>query len=77
MKELILYYFEECPFCKKVKKFLEGKAIDITYKNIHTDKEAYNTLIKIGGKSQVPCLFINGKPLYESDAIITWLKNNA
>ncbi|WP_069998552.1 glutaredoxin family protein [Cellulosilyticum sp. I15G10I2] len=77
MKELVLYYFDGCPFCYKVRKFLEGKSIDITYKNIHTDDEAYNTLIKVGGKSQVPCLFINGNPLYESEDIITWFKNNA
>ena len=60
-----------------MRRFLEDKSIDITYKNIHTDNEAYRTLIEVGGKSQVPYLFIDGKPLYESDAIITWLKNNA
>jgi len=34
------------------------------------------TLIEIGGKSQVPCLFIDGVPPYESDDIIRWLKSN-
>lgn len=31
---------------------------------------------KIGGKTQVPCLVIDGKPLYESLDIIEWLKTN-
>ena len=31
-------------------------------------------LIENGGKEQVPCLFIDGKPLYESLDIIDWLK---
>ena len=33
-------------------------------------------LVQLGGKSQVPCLFIDGKPLYESGDIIDWLQNN-
>ncbi|WP_373454247.1 glutathione S-transferase N-terminal domain-containing protein [Halanaerobium congolense] len=27
-------------------------------------------------KRQVPCLFIDGEPLYESSDIINWLKSN-
>ena len=30
-----------------------------------------------GGKRQVPCLFIDGKPLYESSDIIAWFEQNA
>ena len=30
-------------------------------------------LIAIGGKGQVPCLVIDGQPLYESDDIIQYL----
>jgi len=37
---------------------------------IHID-----TLSSLGGKAQVPCLIINGVPLYESDDIITWFKD--
>ena len=33
-------------------------------------------LLDIGGKTQVPCLFIDGKPLYESDDIIDYMKDN-
>lgn len=41
-------------------------------------KEGNNNedLIKRGGKDQVPCLFIDGKPLYESDDIIKYFKEN-
>ena len=35
-----------------------------------------NDLIRIGGKKQVPCLVINGKPLYESDDIVAYLREN-
>ncbi|MBS4843870.1 MAG: glutathione S-transferase domain-containing protein, partial [Collinsella sp.] len=33
-------------------------------------------LIAVGGKRQVPCLFIDGKPLYESSDIIAWVQEN-
>ena len=39
-------------------------------------KKAAKELIQVGGKQQVPCLFIDGKPLYESLDIIRWLEEN-
>ena len=29
-----------------------------------------------GGKEQIPCLFIDGQPLYESQDIVKWLRKN-
>lgn len=48
----------------------------IPERNISTDTEAEQALIAIGGKRQVPCLFIDGKPLYESSDIIAWIQKN-
>lgn len=72
---LVLYYRPTCPFCQKVFRAIEGKDIELDVKNISEDVEAKNALEKIGGKVQVPCLFIDGKPLYESDDIIDYLLN--
>ena len=78
MPTLALYHRDTCGFCSKVKNFIKENNIDsINLKNITDSKESYQELLKIGGKIQVPCLFIDGKPLYESDDIINWLKNNA
>ena len=49
---------------------------DIIYRDIISSKAAEQRLIQEGGKRQVPCLFIDGKPLYESDDIIAWLSQN-
>lgn len=49
---------------------------DIIYKDIVQDPEAAKELVQVGGKQQVPCLFIDGKPLYESLDIISWLEAN-
>lgn len=70
--DLQLYYKPECPFCVRVLGFLKRKKIDIGLKNIH-EEENYKYLIENGGQDQVPCLFIDGKPLYESLDIIDFL----
>ena len=77
MNGLILYYYPTCPYCRKVTKFIDKNDLDkIELKNINQDQEAEAELIEVGGKRQVPCLFIDGEPLYESDDIINWLKSN-
>ena len=74
MKSLILYMYNTCPYCQKVIRYIdESGRKDIEYRNIHESPEAADELVKVGGKRQVPCLFINGNPLYESDDIISWL----
>lgn len=75
--KLELYYKAECPFCQKVLNYMmdncqikDVELVDIKKGNNNED------LIKRGGKDQVPCLFIDGKPLYESDDIIKYFKEN-
>lgn len=50
--------------------------IEAEMANIHEDPKNREELIKLGGKEQVPMLLIDGKPLYESEDIISWLKEN-
>ena len=70
---LVLYYNPTCPYSKKVLNFLEKIGKEIPLKNVETDSKAKDELLHLGGKSQTPCLFIDGKPLYESSDIIGWL----
>ena len=65
-----------CPYCIKVKRFLVDNGATIPERNILTDPDAERTLIAVGGKRQVPCLFIDGAPLYESSDIIAWVQKN-
>jgi len=77
MSDLTLYYRPSCPFCRKVLAFIEENNISVPLKDVGSSPSDMDTLEKTGGKSQVPCLFIDGQPLFESDAIIAWLKANA
>jgi len=74
--QVVLYIRPKCPYCIKVMRALQSINKTIPIKDIGQDHAAREELIQVGGKKQVPCLFINGKPLYESDQIINWLKKN-
>ena len=43
---------------------------------ISESPEIRQELIAIAGKTQVPCLVVNGQPMHESDDIIIWLETN-
>jgi len=77
MSDLTLYYRPSCPFCRKVLTHLEENSIQVPLKDIGASSQDLEKLEQAGGKAQVPCLFIDGQPLYESDAIIAWFKENA
>ena len=77
MRSLILYKKDTCPFCRKVMEYiLSAGRKDVIYKDIVHDPEAAKELTSVGGKLQVPCLFIDGEPMYESLDIIRWLEEN-
>ena len=50
--------------------------IEVEMVDIEADPKNKEELIKLGGINQVPMLLIDGKPLYESDDIIQWFKDN-
>ena len=70
---VILYYIPTCPYSKRVLAFIEEQGLEVPLKNIENDPKSTEELLHLGGKSQTPCLFIDGKPLYESQDIIDWL----
>jgi len=76
MANVALYYRKGCPFCQKVRVYLHDNNITVPLKEINEDPAARQELVAIGGKSQVPCLIVDGVALYESDAIIEWFRDN-
>jgi glutaredoxin len=72
MQELSLYYLPSCPYCLKVLRYMEQNGIVIDLRST-IDSDNLDTLLAVGKKNQVPCLFINGEALYESDDIIKYL----
>lgn len=73
-----LYYYEQCPFCCRVlNKITQLGLTKIEYKNT-----LENNLYRIEhydktGRATVPCLYIDGEPLFESADINVWLEEHA
>lgn len=70
-----LYELERCPYCKKVMEFMDAQGIEYIKHDIENKNEE-ETLIRLGGKRQVPFLYekISGLKMYESGDIIEYLK---
>lgn len=75
---LELFKFDSCPFCIKVMRKVKTMGLDgkIKYRDTAREAGANDELIRRGGDDQVPCLFIDGKPMYESADIVDWLDEN-
>lgn len=73
---LELYYFPACPFCQMVIGMVKQLNLKIEYKDIYKDQENLNKLIQDTGKKTVPCLYIDGNPMFESRDIMQWLSDN-
>lgn len=72
---LELFILETCPYCQKVMKFLDKENME--YKKIDiTNESNKETLIRMGGKRQVPFLVDKERniQMYESNDIIEYLK---
>jgi glutaredoxin 3 len=57
-------------------RVIDRLKVPVTMKDITKDAAAAKKLVEVGGDDQVPCLFIDGKPMYESDDINEWLEAN-
>ena len=70
-----LFILETCPYCKKVMSYFNDKGVKYNKIDI-SDKIAEETLIKLGGKRQVPFLVDKDRniQMYESNDIIEYIK---
>ncbi len=77
MTDVVLYSMATCPFCLKVLAYMKKNNIEVVVKDTLLNQAYRQELLEIGGKTQVPCLVIDGKALYESEDIIVWFKEHS
>ena len=67
-----------CPYSARVRDFIEERGLKdrITFMEIGETEGASDRLTQLTGKTQVPCLVVDGKPILESKDIIAWLDRN-
>jgi glutathione S-transferase len=73
-----LYHRWHCPYSARVRDFIDEQKLGpkIEYVELGEVERADTNLAGIAGRSQVPCLVVDGKPILESSDIVQWLKEN-
>lgn len=73
---LALYKYDACPFCRRVMFTIDqlGIADQIEMRDTRREPKWRADLIDKTGRTQVPCLFIDGEPMFESADISRWLQ---
>jgi glutaredoxin len=76
--KLELYYYDQCPFCHLVVNKINSLNLQdkITFKNTLEIPENRQFHINQTGRTTVPCLYIDDKPMFESSDICQWLIDN-
>ncbi|MGE0713759.1 MAG: glutaredoxin family protein [Planctomycetota bacterium] len=75
--DLELFKFDACPFCRRVQQAIERLGVEgIRYRDTMKEAGANEELVRRGGMRQVPCLFIDGRAMYESAEIVRWLEEH-
>lgn len=76
--DLELFKFDSCPFCVRVMGKLRQLGVEgVRMRDTLREPGAEAELVRRGGSDMVPCLFIDGQPMYESADIVAWLEKNA
>ncbi|MCB9669948.1 MAG: glutaredoxin [Alphaproteobacteria bacterium] len=72
---LVLYKYDSCPFCRRVLAAIDRLGIeDVEMRDTMMDPSARRELRDATGRTTVPCLFIDGQPMFESLDIVAWLQ---
>jgi glutaredoxin len=76
---LVLYQYQTCPFCIKVRQEMRRLSLPIERRDAQKNATHRDALTQGGGKAKVPCLKITDASgqsqwLYDSSAIIGYLR---
>jgi glutaredoxin len=76
--KLELFYFDECPYCQIVLEVIDDQELNskVTLCNVRKNPQQRDRHLKTTGRTTVPCLYIDDKPMFESRDIARWLEAN-
>ena len=79
MKKLELFFFPQCPYCQLVLSALRTTGLEsqVELLNIHDNQHYKERLMRDTGRTTVPCLYIDNKPMFESKDIANWIHKYA
>lgn len=56
-----VYSFQNCPYCQKLKRYLDSRGVEYEVRDIELSEEAREECEKISGDLAVPVTTIDGK----------------
>ena len=71
-----LFQYDSCPFCFRVRRFLQQAGISIPVRDVLRDREAYEELVAGGGRQTVPCLRIE-RTADDGSVQVQWMYESA
>lgn len=71
---LALYKYDACPFCQRVFRAIDRLGVHVEYRDVQTDYAHRQGLREQTGRTTVPCLVVDGVPMFESADIVAWLE---
>src|SRR3954470_18800591 len=73
-----LYHLQACPYCRKVREYVEshGMRPAVQYHEVSEEAGAAERVEALTGDSKVPVLVVDGKAIPGSNAIIEWLSTH-
>jgi len=76
--DLVLYGRSTCGYCRRVDVVIQRLQLEgrIERRSTEWGSPWAADLLQRTGRGQVPCLFIDDKPMFESAEIIQWLHDN-
>lgn len=66
MSKVVVYSSNTCPYCVSAKEYLTEKGVEFEEKNVQTNPEARQELMKMGHMG-VPVLLIDGEEIVGFD----------
>ena len=74
MVHLALYKTDSCGFCRRVFRVIDELDVQVEYRDLNASVEHRKALREQTGRTTVPCLLIDGTPMFESADIVDWLR---
>jgi glutaredoxin len=71
---LVLYMTDRCGYCRIVFRVADRLGVNFEYRNTLRESMHREELIALTGRRTVPCMLVDGDPMFESAHISEWLQ---
>ncbi len=74
--EIVLHQFEDCPYCRKVRRALNKKGLSYTIVPTPKERKDRTEVYRLSGQYKVPVATFEGEAVWGSDKIVDHINNH-